>query len=258
MKFSAIIFLIVALLASIAFSAPAESKKDYEKDFKTVCQNIEFKKPVDGIIYKINSTQVADFVLPKDCIDLFGHKLFVTLEVFSIGANAVVDTIVEFEYIYNRPTVFLYLIDKVWANDNAQYFLIATIFHKDYYVQTENKKEYEDEFYKYCQNIEFKKPVDGVMYMINSTQVADFVIPKDCMEKYGSYLMTTVEIFSIGGNKVIDTIIEQEYTDGSLKPAPCSKYMNQLDRQLCCKPYLEIRKFDVSEVTDLISVIERS
>ena len=38
--------------------------------------------------------------------------------------------------IYNRPTVFLYLIDKVWANDGAQYFLIATLLHKDDQVQS--------------------------------------------------------------------------------------------------------------------------
>ncbi|CAG8713968.1 8811_t:CDS:1, partial [Funneliformis mosseae] len=59
MKFSTVIFLIVALLASIAFSAPSEFKRD--DDFKKVCKDIVFKKPVDGIIYKINSTQVADF-----------------------------------------------------------------------------------------------------------------------------------------------------------------------------------------------------
>ncbi|CAG8768653.1 5225_t:CDS:2, partial [Funneliformis caledonium] len=44
------------------------------------------------------------------------------------------------------------------------------------------------------------KPVDGIMYMINSTKVADFVVPKGRMKKYGYNLMTTVEIFSIGAN----------------------------------------------------------
>ncbi|CAG8738426.1 7552_t:CDS:2, partial [Funneliformis caledonium] len=49
-------------------------------------------------------------------------------------------------------------------------------------------------------NIEFKKPVDGIMYMINSTKVADFVAPKDLMKKFCYNLMTTVEISSIGAN----------------------------------------------------------
>ncbi|CAG8632413.1 11077_t:CDS:2 [Funneliformis caledonium] len=135
MKFSATILLIVALLAPIVFSFSTEYKKEYENDFHKICKNIEFKKPVDGIIYKINSTQVADVVLPKECIKKFGHYLKITVEVFSIAANKVVDTIVEKEYIYNRPTVFLYLIDKVWANDRAKYFLIATVFHKNNHVQ---------------------------------------------------------------------------------------------------------------------------
>ncbi|CAG8442707.1 16669_t:CDS:2 [Funneliformis mosseae] len=86
--------------------------------------------------------------------------------------------------------------------------IVALLASIGFSTPSEYKK---DEFYKYCQNIEFKKPVDGIMYMINSTQVADFVVPKDCMKKYGYYLMTTVEIFSIGANKIIDTIVEQEY-----------------------------------------------
>jgi len=77
MKSSAIIFLIVALLASVALSVPSDYK-DYnqDKDFNKYCKDIEFIKPVDGIIYKINSTQVADFVIPKDCLDKFGRYKF--------------------------------------------------------------------------------------------------------------------------------------------------------------------------------------
>ncbi|CAI2171945.1 9957_t:CDS:2 [Funneliformis geosporum] len=138
MKLSAVIFLIVALLASIAFSVPTEYNKD--DDFITYCKDIEFKKPVDGIIYKINSTQVADFVLPEECIKRFGYQMRTTVEIFSVAGNKVVDTIVEFEDIYNRPAVFLYLIDKVWANDGATYFLIATLFNKDYKVQGQSGK----------------------------------------------------------------------------------------------------------------------
>ncbi|CAG8773407.1 14637_t:CDS:2, partial [Funneliformis caledonium] len=78
-----------------------------DDDFKKVCKDIVFKKPVDGIIYKINSTQVADFVLPEECIKKFGDYLRTTVEIFSI----------------------------VWANDGATYFLIAKIFHKDDKVQ---------------------------------------------------------------------------------------------------------------------------
>ena len=51
MKLSAIVFLIVAILASIAFSVPA----NYE-----YCKDIELIKPKDGIIYEINSTQIVE------------------------------------------------------------------------------------------------------------------------------------------------------------------------------------------------------
>ena len=76
MKSSAVILLIVALLASIALSIPTEYKEEsnHDNDFYKYCKDIVFNKPVDGIIYKINSTQVADFVIPEDCINKFGME----------------------------------------------------------------------------------------------------------------------------------------------------------------------------------------
>ena len=74
MKSSAVILLIVALLASIVLSVPTEYKEEYDNDFNKYCKDIVFNKPVDGIISKINSTQVADFVIPEDCINKFGME----------------------------------------------------------------------------------------------------------------------------------------------------------------------------------------
>ena len=51
MKSFAIIFLIVAILASIAFSVP--NNYGY-------CHDLELIKPKDGIIYQINSTQIVE------------------------------------------------------------------------------------------------------------------------------------------------------------------------------------------------------
>ena len=64
MKFFAIVLLVVALLASIAFSVPAgyESCKDI----------ISISKPKDGIVYKINSTQILEFEVNKYCYNEYG------------------------------------------------------------------------------------------------------------------------------------------------------------------------------------------
>ena len=51
MKSFAIIFLIVAILASIAFSVPTNYGD---------CHDLELIKPKDGIIYEINSTQIVE------------------------------------------------------------------------------------------------------------------------------------------------------------------------------------------------------
>jgi len=51
MKSFAIIFLIVAILASIVFSVP--NNYGY-------CHDLELIKPKDGIIYQINSTQIVE------------------------------------------------------------------------------------------------------------------------------------------------------------------------------------------------------
>ena len=61
MRSSAIIFLfVVTFLASIAFSAP--TSYDYCKD-----SGIKFDKPMNGDIYKVNSTHVVEFEILKDC-----------------------------------------------------------------------------------------------------------------------------------------------------------------------------------------------
>ncbi|RIA89991.1 hypothetical protein C1645_824005 [Glomus cerebriforme] len=119
MKLSAIIFLIVALLASIAFSVPNNYKH---------CKDIlKFHEPMDGDIYFINSTQPVEFEIFKDCYD-YDKDIKVSFEVFSVKQNKVVDTIIEQVNLYELPQRIIFLIDKVWANDNAKYFIIATFF----------------------------------------------------------------------------------------------------------------------------------
>ncbi len=67
MKLSAIALLVVAFLASIAFSVPT-SYDSYKhcKDF------IVFSKPMDGDVFKINSTQIIEFDINKSCYDEYG------------------------------------------------------------------------------------------------------------------------------------------------------------------------------------------
>jgi len=92
MKLSAIAFLIVALLASIAFSVPTDqTEQAYYDDFYTTCsKDMMFAKPVDGIIYKINSTQVADLVISKECKEKFGMykiSLYIYIYIFKEKKN---------------------------------------------------------------------------------------------------------------------------------------------------------------------------
>ncbi|CAG8442697.1 5547_t:CDS:2 [Funneliformis caledonium] len=133
MKFSTVAFLIVALLASIAYSAPMQ--RSYYDDFYETCKESSFKRPVDGIIYNINSTQVADFVMAKGCVAKYAKGSALTVDIFSIGVGKCVDTIAEQEMFDHEPTVYNYLIDKVWANNDAKYFLIGTLYHKHYSIE---------------------------------------------------------------------------------------------------------------------------
>ena len=64
MKSSAIIFLIVALLASIVFSVPT----NYEYCSKDA---LKLERPKEGAIYKINSTQIVEFKKLKDCYSMY-------------------------------------------------------------------------------------------------------------------------------------------------------------------------------------------
>src|SRR5687768_18272506 len=48
----------------------------FRSDFNKYCKDIVFNKPVDGITYKIDSTQDADFVIPEDCINKFGMEYY--------------------------------------------------------------------------------------------------------------------------------------------------------------------------------------
>ena len=64
MKLFSIVLLVVALLASIAFSVPT----GYEN-----CKDIiSISNPKDGDVYKINSTQILEFEVNKDCSDEYG------------------------------------------------------------------------------------------------------------------------------------------------------------------------------------------
>ena len=65
MKSSAIIFLIVAFLASIAFSVPANYECSEDVDI------LNFERPKEGAIYKINSTQIVEFNKLKDCYGMY-------------------------------------------------------------------------------------------------------------------------------------------------------------------------------------------
>ena len=67
MKLSAIVLLVVAFLASVAFSVPTnyDSYGDC-KDF------VVFSKPADDDVFKINSTQIIEFDINKSCYDQYG------------------------------------------------------------------------------------------------------------------------------------------------------------------------------------------
>ncbi|CAG8604473.1 9534_t:CDS:1, partial [Funneliformis mosseae] len=70
---------------SIAFSAPYEYKENelYRTGIVKNIKNIEFKKPVDGIMYMINSTKVADFVVPKGRMKKYGNVKNLSLFIFN-------------------------------------------------------------------------------------------------------------------------------------------------------------------------------
>ena len=63
MKLFAIVLLVVAFLASVAFSVPTSRNC---KDF------VVFSKPADGDVFKINSTQIIEFDINKSCYDKYG------------------------------------------------------------------------------------------------------------------------------------------------------------------------------------------
>ena len=90
MKPFTIIFLIIALLSSIAFSVP--TNYDCNKD-----SVLKLIKPKEGAIYPINSTRIVEFEKLKGCYS--DKDVKVTFEVFSIGKKKVVDTIIEQEYV---------------------------------------------------------------------------------------------------------------------------------------------------------------
>ena len=69
MKLSAIVFLIVALLASIAFSVPT----DHEYCNQDV---LKLERPREGAIYRINSTQIVEFRKLKDCYRMYQNFYF--------------------------------------------------------------------------------------------------------------------------------------------------------------------------------------
>ena len=64
MKLSATVLLVIALLASIAFSAPTGN--EYCKDIKDI---LSISKPMEGAIYGINSTQILEIEVNKYCYD---------------------------------------------------------------------------------------------------------------------------------------------------------------------------------------------
>ena len=65
MKLFAITLLVVALLASLAFSVPTNNCKD-------ISDILSFHKPVEGDVYKINSTQIVEFEVNEYCYDEYG------------------------------------------------------------------------------------------------------------------------------------------------------------------------------------------
>src|SRR3954471_15022688 len=122
MKLFTVVILIFAFLASSSLALPYhhDSYDDHECDYE-YCE-LNFAKPKEGIIYKINSTQTMEVTNLNDCYDpctylnffikntsisfllnfflyfeTLDKKSTVTYEIFSIGQKKVVQTIAEQE-----------------------------------------------------------------------------------------------------------------------------------------------------------------
>ena len=68
MKFIAIIFLVVVLLASLPYSAPTV----VDKSCNDVTNMVSFNSPIEGDVLRINNTEPIDFELNKYCYDIYG------------------------------------------------------------------------------------------------------------------------------------------------------------------------------------------